>query len=316
MIGVVWTDGFQFIVLLVGMILAVPIAMSALGDGDPAHGWQQITEMPQEIFKGMSDSWPWYLLLGQFVWIFSIPVQPHLVTRFLTARDERSILIALPVCVTAGLIIYSSTVPVGLLGKLTTPDLPAGGYYYVELARKSLGPWLGAFALAGIAAAALSTSSTILIVTGQSLSREVYQKWLVPDASDKQALVAARIAVMLVGLITFGIAWFQPLGIFWLVVLSASLLASVFFVPIFAGFFSQSASAKGAIAAMIAGGLAAIVVFAINEWYDMHLFVSELFAGLGTSTLAMWIVSNRYPASAEERQVQDRLTRPVLEGVS
>jgi Na+/proline symporter len=316
MIGVVWTDGFQFIVLLVGMILAVPIAMSALGDGDPAHGWQQITEMPQEIFKGMSDSWPWYLLLGQFVWIFSIPVQPHLVTRFLTARDERSILIALPVCVTAGLIIYSSTVPVGLLGKLTTPDLPAGGYYYVELARKSLGPWLGAFALAGIAAAALSTSSTILIVTGQSLSREVYQKWLVPDASDKQALVAARIAVMLVGLITFGIAWFQPLGIFWLVVLSASLLASVFFVPIFAGFFSQSASAKGAIAAMIAGGLAASVVFAINEWYDMHLFVSELFAGLGTSTLAMWIVSNRYPASAEERQVQDRLTRPVLEGVS
>ena len=309
MIGVVWTDGFQFLVMMVGMILAVPIAMTAAGDGSLAAGWQRITEMPQEIFQGVTPSWPWYLLLGQFVWIFSIPVQPHLVTRFLTARDERSILIALPVCLTAGLIIYASTVPIGLLGRLTTPDLPPGGYYYVELARNSLGPWLGGFALAGIAAAALSTCSTILIVTGQSLSREVYQKLLAPDASEKQALTAARIAVVLVGLITFVIAWHQPIGIFWLVVLSASLLASVFFVPFFAGFFIRSASATGAMASMIAGGLAASVVFALNEWFDSHFFLSELFAGLTASALAMWIMSRRHPASIEERQVLETLGR-------
>jgi sodium/proline symporter len=309
MLGVVWTDGFQFMVLLVGMILAVPIAMTVAGDGFAMSGWQRITEMPQDIFKGVSPSWPWHLVLGQFVWLFSIPVQPHLVTRFLTARDERSILIALPVCVTAGLIIFASTVPVGLLGKLTTPDLASGGYYYVELARHSLGPWLGAFALAGIAAAALSTCSTILIVTGQSLSREVYQKLFVPEASEKQALAAARVAVLLVGLLTFGIAWHQPLGIFWLVVLSASLLASIFFVPLFVGFFMRSASAAGALASMIAGGLAVSVVFVLNEWFDSHFFVNELFAGLIASALAMWGVSRRYPATMEERQVLDTLAR-------
>ena len=307
MIGVVWSDGFQFVVLLLGLIIAVPVAMNALGDGNAMTAWQRITEMPPDVFKGTSESWPWYLLLGQFVWIFSIPVQPHLVTRFLTARDERSILIALPVCLTAGLIIYASIVPLGLLARLTTPELASGSYYYVELARNTLGPWLGAFALAGIAAAALSTSSTILIVTGQSLSREVYQKWLVPEASDKQALVAARIAVLLVGAFTFGIAWFQPLGIFWLVVLSASLLASIFFVPLFAGFFSRTAGASGAIAAMIVGGVTASAVFAINEWLDAHWFVSELFAGLTASALAMWLVSRRHPASVAEQQVLDAL---------
>ena len=160
----IWSDGFQFLVLLAGMILAVPIGMTAVGDGDPAAGWERIASLPDTLFQWSTPAWPWYLAAGQLVWIFAIPVQPHLVTRFLTARDERAILIALPICLTIGLLIYASTVPVGLLGRLTQPEIEAEGYYYVELARTHLGPWLGAFALAGISAAALSTCSTVLIV--------------------------------------------------------------------------------------------------------------------------------------------------------
>lgn len=309
MIGVVWTDGFQFVVLMIGMILAVPIAMKTLGGGVAAIAWQRITEMPSDLFRGISESWPWYLILGQLVWLFSIPIQPHLVTRFLTARDERSILIALPVCMIAGLIIYASTVPIGLLGRLSAPGLVKGSYYYIELARNTLGPWLGGLALAGIAAAAMSTCSTILIVTGQSLSREIYQKWLAPKANDRQALVAARFAVVLVGVCAFAIAWRQPLGIFWLVMLSASLLASVFFVPFFAGFFSRSASASGALAAMIAGGITACLVFFVNKTQGTHWFISELFAGLVASTVAMMLFSRLYRVSPAETQVLNSLIK-------
>jgi Na+/proline symporter len=307
MLGVVWSDGFQFLVLLFGLLLAVPIGMAALGGGDPNQGWAQIAALPREQFKWSTEAWPWYLVAGQFVWLFAVPVQPHLVTRFLTARDERSILIALPVCLTVGLLIYASTVPVGLLGRLTHPELSVGEYFYIELARQHLGPWLGAFALAGISAAALSTCSTVLIVTGQSFSRELYQKWLVPDASEQQALRVARLGVLIVGIIGFAIAYFQLLGIFWLVVLSASLLASIYFVPMMAGFFSIVAGGSAAIAAMIAGGITATGVFAVNGALDTHYFVSELFAGLGASALAMWLVSRRSPATAAEREVLLRL---------
>ena len=303
MLGVIWSDGFQFLVLLAGMILAVPIGMTAVGDGDPAAGWERIAALPDTLFQWSTPAWPWYLAAGQLVWIFAIPVQPHLVTRFLTARDERAILIALPICLTIGLLIYASTVPVGLLGRLTQPEIEAEGYYYVELARTHLGPWLGAFALAGISAAALSTCSTVLIVTGQLLSRELYQKWLVPDATERQALRAARLGVLVVGLIGFVIAYYQFLGIFWLVVLSASLMASVYFVPVMCGFFTSSATASGAIAAMIAGGIASATVFFINETLDTHFFVSELFAGLAASALAMWLFSARGSVTAAEWEV-------------
>lgn len=303
MLGVVWSDGFQFVVLMVGLLLAVPLAMSGFGAGDAARGWQELSSRSDHIFNWTTSGWSWYLILGQFAWIFAIPVQPHLVTRFLTAKDERSILIALPVCLTAGVLIYTSTVPIGLLGQSVNGVADDGGYAYIALARNLLSPWLGAFALAGIAAAALSTCSTVLIVTGQSLSREVYQKWITPDATERQALFAARVAILLVGATTFVIAYLEVLGIFWLVVLSASLLASVYFVPIFAGFFSIKASATGALAAMISGGSAAIIVFMINKQLGTHFFISEVFAGLFFSAIAMWIASRKYPATVEEQSV-------------
>jgi len=41
MLGVVWTDTFQFLVLIGGLILAVPIGMAVAGDGDTAAGWSR-----------------------------------------------------------------------------------------------------------------------------------------------------------------------------------------------------------------------------------------------------------------------------------
>lgn len=309
MLGVVWSDGLQLLVLFFGLVLAVPIGMAALGGGDGAQGWERITALPATLFDWTTPDWPWYLALGQLVWLFAIPVQPHLVTRFLTARDERTILIALPVCLTIGLMIYASSIPVGLLGRLSQPDGAGSAYVYIELASTHLGPWLGAFALAGISAAALSTCSTVLIVSGQSFSRELCEHWLLRDAGEVQTLRLARVGVLLVGGVGLVIAWYQPLGIFWLVVLSASLLASVFFVPVVGGFLSSRASAPGAIAAMAAGGVAAIAVFTVNETRGTHYFISEAFAGLAASAIAMWAVSRRRPPSAEERAVFDACWR-------
>ncbi len=303
MLGVVWTDGFQFLVLLVGLLLAVPIAMNYAGGGNSDLGWYHIKQLSPEIFNWTNQGWSWQVVMGQFAWIFAAPVMPHLITRFLTAKDERQILIALPVSLTLGMVIFASVIPLGLLGRLAYPDLGQGEYYYLALARSHLGPVFGSFALAGIAAAALSTCSTCLMITGQSISKEIYQKLFAPQASEEHMLLAARVTITLIGIITFAIAYIKLLSIFWLVVLSASLLASIFFIPIMAGFFSERASAKGAIAAAIAGGSAALIVFIINEALGTYYFINELFAGLSASAICMLIFSYRYPPTDEEISV-------------
>jgi len=303
MLGVVWTDGFQFLVLFFGLIIAVPLVMTHSGHGSAELGWQRVISMPSDIFNWTNEGWPWQVALGQLAWVFAIPVMPHLITRFLTAKNEREILIALPVSLTLGLMIFASIVPLGLLGRIANPDLAEGGYYYLELASTHMGPFFGGFALAGIAAAALSTSSTCLIVTGQSISRDLYQKWLSPDATDRQVLLVTRFTIIAIGTITFVIAYMKLLSIFWLVVLSASLLASIFFVPIMAGFFFPGVSAKAAIASIVFGGLSSLSVFITNTMLGAHYFISELFAGLIVSGFCMIVFSLRYPATREERKV-------------
>lgn len=314
MLGVVWTDSFQFLVLLGGLILAVPLGMAAAGGGDPALGWSRVTAISPDIFKATTERWPWQSVAGQFVWLFALSAQPHLVTRFLTAKDERTIVKALPVCLIGALVIYASSVPVGLLGRLSMAELPGEDYYYIALAKHALGPWLGTFAMIGIAAAALSTASTILMVTAQALGRDVYQRWRGAAACESEILIVSRLSVLAIGLIAAYLAYFRLLSIFWLIVLSSSLLSAIFFVPLLGGFFSRRANGAAALGAMIAGALATGFVFAVNHWTGAHWFISELFAGLAFSVAAWLWFCRRTPPSAEERRVLAGLA--VREGIS
>ena len=302
MLGVVWTDTFQFFVLLIGLIVAVPVGMGLLGQSDAAVGWSVLTADSPELFKWRTDDWRAYDVLGQFVWIFALAAQPHLITRFLTARDERTILKALPVCVVASLVIYASTVPIGLLGRVSLEATGGGEHVYIALAKHTLGPWVGTFVLIGIAAAALSTCSTILMVTAQALSRDVYQRWR-PGVSDSHMVRVSRLCVLVIGLFTAILAFFRPLSIFWLVVLSGTLFSAIFFVPLVGGFFSRRATGRGALAAMITGGLAAVIVYAVNRITGSHWFISNLYGGLLFSWLAWAWYNYRTERAAEEDAV-------------
>jgi len=280
----------------------VPLAISAAGAGDVGSGWERITRVP-DIFRWTTPGLPWFAVLGQLVWLFAIPVQPHLVSRFLAAKSEKDIVICLPICVAMTLLIYTSTVPLGLAGRVLEPDLEQGAYYYVVMAIDHFPVVVGALALAGIASAALSTCSTVLMITGQTVSRQVIQRLSMPSWFTQ--MHGARAGVLIVGITTWMIAAIQPLGIFWLVVLSASLLASGFFVPLFLGMLWRRASAEGAIAAMVSGTISAFAVYLVNGFYDTHYFISEVFAGLGISAIVMVMVSRKSSTSEEEGAVMD-----------
>ena len=300
MIGVVWTDTFQFFVLFLGLIVAVPMGLAMLGDGDAGQGWQTLTEISPDLFKWRTDEWGGYELLGQLVWIFALGSQPHLVTRFLTAKDEKTIIKALPVCAIAGLIIYTATVPVGLLGRVSLETYGGEQHYYIAMAKHTLGPWLGTFVLIGVAAAALSSCSTILMVTAQAVSRDVYERLRGDTVSEVDLVRVSRISVLLIGLLGGVLAYFRPLSIFWLVVLSGSLFSAIFFIPLVGGFFSTRATGKGALAAMITGAVTAPAIYAVNKITGAHWFAGEFIGGMFFSLLVwLWFNHRGTPTQAE-----------------
>ncbi|WP_113908281.1 sodium:solute symporter family protein [Aliidiomarina celeris] len=123
----------------------------------------------------------------------------------------------------------------------------------------SLPNWVVALVAAGGVAAALSTSAGLLLVISSSVSHDLMKRTLMPQITDRQELLAARIAAGFAVLIGayFGI---NPPGFVAQVVAFAfGLAAASFFPAIILGIFHKRMNSTGAIAGMVVG-----VVFTLS----------------------------------------------------
>ncbi len=113
--------------------------------------------------------------------------------------------------------------------------------------------WVIALIAAGGLAAALSTAAGLLLVISTSVSHDLLKKNLMPNISDKQELLAARIAagvaIVIAGL--FGI--YPPAFVAQVVAFAFGLAAASFFPAILMGIFYKRMNREGAISGMVTG---------------------------------------------------------------
>ncbi|BFM19965.1 sodium:solute symporter family protein [Gilvimarinus japonicus] len=120
-----------------------------------------------------------------------------------------------------------------------------------EIAR--LPAWVIALIAAGGLAAALSTAAGLLLVISTSVSHDLLKRNLMPNISEKQELLFARIAAA-VAICVAGYLGIHPPGFVAEVVAFAfGLAAASFFPAIIMGIFFKSMNREGAIAGMICG---------------------------------------------------------------
>ncbi|MCF7504714.1 MULTISPECIES: sodium:solute symporter family protein [Vibrio] len=120
-----------------------------------------------------------------------------------------------------------------------------------ELAK--LPNWVVALLAAGGLAAALSTAAGLLLVISTSISHDLLKKGFKPNMTDKQELLAARLAAM-VAIVGAGYLGINPPGFVAQVVAFAfGLAAASFFPAIILGIFYKKMNKEGAIAGMLSG---------------------------------------------------------------
>lgn len=113
--------------------------------------------------------------------------------------------------------------------------------------------WVIALVAAGGVAAALSTSAGLLLVISTSVSHDLLKRNFMPNITDKQELMYARIAAA-TGICIAGYLGINPPGFVAQVVAFAfGLAASSFFPAIILGIFHKKMSSKAAVAGMLAG---------------------------------------------------------------
>ncbi len=113
--------------------------------------------------------------------------------------------------------------------------------------------WVIALVAAGGLAAALSTAAGLLLVVSTSVSHDLLKRVFVPSITEKQELLAARVAAAVAVMIAgyFGI---NPPGfVAQVVAVAFGLAAASFFPALILGIFVKRANREGVVSGMLAG---------------------------------------------------------------
>lgn len=240
----------QLAVKMLGFFVALPLVIGAAGGFRALHGALAEPAMWNPWQNGTSGWMYVPLLAPNFI------VSPGLLQKVYGARDERVVRIG--VGLNAIALFAYALVPVllGMAARALHPGLANRELAIPMLFMRDVPFAIGALGLAAVFSAEVSAADATLFMLATSLSKDLYQRFLRPDADDRQVLFVARAAAVCGGLLAIAVAFLSKtiidaLSLFYTIV------AVSLFVPLIAGLYLRRPRGGDALAA-VAGGLLAI----------------------------------------------------------
>jgi SSS family solute:Na+ symporter len=196
--AVYWTDVLQGVWMYAAVWIGALVLAQELFGG-PLELWRQVTvERPDLVSlpgpRGFFTPGMW---IGMTITLsFGIVFQPHMMIRYYTAVDARTLKLLGATTPIYLMTLYIPAALVGLGGALVLPDLAIPDQVFPELLFRYAPAWLTGLILAGATAAAMSTLDSILHANMTVLTRDVYQRYVRPDASQRHYVWVGRAIVM------------------------------------------------------------------------------------------------------------------------
>lgn len=190
----------------------------------------------------------------------SFIVSPGLLQKVFGARDETAVRTG--VLLNALGLLAFAIVPVlmGIIARLQFPALGSHELALPTLLTNSLPFWLGALLLGAIFSAELSAADAVLFMLSTSLSKDLYQTFIHPQADDRRLMLVARIAAIAGGAVGALLGIVLPTVITALTIFY-TLLTAALLLPLLAGLYSKRVTAGAAIITML---VSVAVTFAVE----------------------------------------------------
>ncbi len=275
-------DLLQGTVMAVGLTAAVPYLVGHVG-GVPALGRALAQIDPRLV--GWFYGWRELVAFGAAFGL-SLAATPLEITRFVAMRDAATARYAIGVAYIFQAVVGSAVLMVGLAMRALFPVLPSPDLASATMAAHVLPPVAGSLVVVAAFSAIMSTVNAVLLVGAASVAHDLYGRWLRPAASDAERLWMNRAGVVVLALVPVWFATHQVALVQYIVVVQASLVASVFFAPVVLGLNWPQGGARAALASMVAGASACLVwAWARAGAGVLDPVLGSVFAGAGSSVL-------------------------------
>ena len=313
--GVIITDTLMFLIFMTATVVFVVYIVDGFGGLSAA-----VTDMAQlESKKGIA-SWTgiigegteWATPLDYVIWAVVIDIAwalvyavgPWQASRHLMARNEHVVLRAAILACFCVIVLQMLVYGIGGLMNLARTDISPSETVLIWAAQSIVPEFLGAFLLAGIVAAALSSASTFLSLVGFSVSNDMGRKPLALTVN------ATRRIMLLTSLIILVCCYFFPPDIFWFMLFIGTVFASSWGPVGLMSIWSKRITRDAAFWGMVSGFFMNVIPATIDYLgiYSMPEYYPAVI-GTAVSVVVIWVISARGKVSREEKAYRLRLHR-------
>lgn len=251
MYGVVVTDTLMFFTMLAVSVVVAPWIMAQVGFAD---------------MRAVSESFPGYWTIAglegrpfsfsaaQFlVWILFFTCTPAIVSRVFPARND---FVLLKAAIIGVFLIPLMQLPVYLAAgamRAIEPGIENPDRVMIVALAEQVPAFLGGVGLAALMAAIISTASTLFVLAGFGLSRDLYENLRTEHISERHRMIVSRTAQVIIGLVVAAIAIAQPAAIYWISIWAGAIFAVGWLPSVVAGFEWRRMNAKAAMVSMLIG---------------------------------------------------------------
>ena len=254
-LAVTYTDWIQFILLLLGVaIIGVPISWAAVGG---ISGLQ--AALPPAHFD--IGAWGWGTIIGLIVTItFTFFTAMDSYTRCFAAKDlnaaRNGTLLA---AVGVGVIALAATF-LGMSARIMFPDLDGGSVAMATLIMELFPIGVKGLVLIGVLAAIMSTADICILVASANITRDIYHRYINPEATDKVLVRLGMISSLAIGVLAAIMAW-KMMDIINILYIAFTINSAGLFLPTIAALYWRRANSTAAFWSMTCSLITVLV------WY-------------------------------------------------
>ena len=207
MMSIVTVDILNGIVITLGILIALPFMVAA--GGGLGEVMNRLPEGHTSIMGGHNALWVFGVALPTFLLILG---ESGMYQKFFSAKNERAAKLAVVGWIAGTILLETLIDSVGIFGSVAIPGLTTAQSetIVISVALQVLPTLLGVLLLCGAAAIVVSTANSFLLTPATNLIRDVYQRFLNPQATDRQVLVYTRLLVVVLGILGFVAGNFFP----------------------------------------------------------------------------------------------------------
>ena len=288
--AVIATDKVQSIILTLGLLLLFAFSLNYAGGVEavlkntPAEYWNPLGKSSTGDFLFLA------LTIGPFYLVWQSTWQ-----RIFASKDENVARKGVSTGIfLAGFILCFSFL-IGIIAREYLPLDLKPDLVFTEAISTVFPSVVGSIVLIGLMAALMSGADSFIMSGAASVTRNIYQQYFHPEATDRQMLKVSRLSVLLISAVGLVVALFAE-GIIPVYILTVKIVGAGLVFPFLALMFWRRATQKGIITGMIVG-----VVVTIGWHVAGNPFVMQAVPGYLSSLVVIIVVSLLTSHAADEK---------------